>query len=127
VLGRKQFRLLAPTTVLADQHFHTFSRRFSAFPVTIELLSRFRDRPEQKRIAAKAAEGTVDLLIATHRLLSKDIRFRDLGLLIVDEEQRFGVAQKERIKEWKASIDVLSMSATPIPRSLNLSLSGLRD
>jgi len=127
VLDGKQVALLAPTTILADQHYRTFVRRFAAFPVTIDLLSRFRDRAEQKKIAAKAAEGTVDILIATHRLLSKDIRFRDLGLLIVDEEQRFGVAQKERVKEWKASIDVLSMSATPIPRSLNLSLSGLRD
>jgi transcription-repair coupling factor (superfamily II helicase) len=127
VLDGKQVALLAPTTILADQHYRTFTRRFAAFPVAIELLSRFRDRAEQKGIAARAAEGTVDILIATHRLLSKDIRFRDLGLLIVDEEQRFGVAQKERIKEWKASIDILSMSATPIPRSLNLSLSGLRD
>ena len=127
VLDGKQVALLAPTTILADQHYRTFTRRFAAFPVTIELLSRFRDREEQKKIAARTAEGTVDVVIATHRLLSKDIRFRDLGLLIVDEEQRFGVAQKERIKEWKASIDVLSMSATPIPRSLNLSLSGLRD
>jgi transcription-repair coupling factor (superfamily II helicase) len=127
VLDGKQVAVLAPTTILADQHYRTFTRRFAAFPVTIELLSRFRERPEQKRIAARTAEGGVDILIATHRLLSKDIRFRDLGLLVVDEEQRFGVAQKERIKEWKASIDVLSMSATPIPRSLNLSLSGLRD
>jgi len=127
VLDGKQVAVLAPTTILADQHYRTFMRRFAAFPVTIDLLSRFRDRAEQKRIAAKTAEGGVDILIATHRLLSKDIRFRDLGLLVVDEEQRFGVAQKERIKEWKASIDVLSMSATPIPRSLNLSLSGLRD
>jgi transcription-repair coupling factor (superfamily II helicase) len=127
VLDGKQVALLVPTTILADQHFRTFARRFSAFPVTIELLSRFRDRSEQKKIVEKLAEGTVDILIATHRLLSRDIRFRDLGLLVIDEEQRFGVAQKERIKEWKATIDVLSMSATPIPRSLNLSLSGLRD
>ena len=127
VLDGKQVALLAPTTILADQHFRTFKRRFAAFPVEIELLSRFRSRPEQKAIVAKVAEGTVDILIATHRMLGKDLAFRDLGLLIVDEEQRFGVAQKERIKEWKASIDVLSMSATPIPRSLHLSLSGLRD
>ena len=119
--------LLAPTTILADQHFRTFQRRFAAFPVTIELLSRFRSRPEQKEIVAKVADGTVDILIATHRMLGKDLAFRDLGLLIVDEEQRFGVAQKEKLKEWKASIDVLAMSATPIPRSLHLSLSGLRD
>ena len=127
VLDGKQVALLAPTTILADQHFRTFKRRFAAFPVAIELLSRFRSRNEQKDVVAKVAEGSIDILIATHRMLCKDLAFRDLGLLIVDEEQRFGVAQKERIKEWKASIDVLSMSATPIPRSLHLSLSGLRD
>ncbi len=127
ILDGKQVALLAPTTILADQHFRTFRRRFAAFPVEIELLSRFRSRAEQKAVVARVAEGTVDILIATHRMLGKDLAFRDLGLLIVDEEQRFGVAQKERIKEWKASIDVLAMSATPIPRSLHLSLSGLRD
>jgi transcription-repair coupling factor (superfamily II helicase) len=127
VLDGKQVALLAPTTILADQHFRTFRRRFAAFPVEIELLSRFRSRAEQKAIVARVAEGSVDILIATHRMLGKDLAFRDLGLLIVDEEQRFGVAQKERLKEWKASIDVLAMSATPIPRSLHLSLSGLRD
>jgi transcription-repair coupling factor (superfamily II helicase) len=127
VLDGKQVAVLAPTTILADQHFRTFRRRFAAFPVTIELLSRFRSRAEQKEVVAKVADGSVDILIATHRMLGKDLAFRDLGLLVVDEEQRFGVAQKERIKEWKASIDVLSMSATPIPRSLHLSLSGLRD
>ena len=127
VLDGKQVAVLAPTTILADQHFRTFTRRFAAFPVTIDLLSRFRSRTEQKAIVQKAADGSIDILIATHRMLAKDLAFRDLGLLIVDEEQRFGVAQKERLKEWKASIDVLSMSATPIPRSLHLSLSGLRD
>ena len=127
VLDGKQVAVLVPTTVLADQHFRTFRRRFAAFPVTIELLSRFRSRQEQKEVVAKLADGSVDVVIATHRMLSKDLAFRDLGLLIVDEEQRFGVAQKEKLKEWRASIDVLSMSATPIPRSLHLSLSGLRD
>ena len=127
VLDGKQVALLAPTTILADQHYRTFQRRFASFPVTIELLSRFRSRAEQKAIVEKVAAGSVDILIATHRMLAKDLAFRDLGLLIVDEEQRFGVAQKERLKEWKASIDVLSMSATPIPRSLHLGLSGLRD
>ncbi len=127
VLDGKQVAVLAPTTILADQHFRTFRRRFAAFPVTIELLSRFRKRNEQRDVIARVAEGSVDILIATHRMLAKDLAFRDLGLLIVDEEQRFGVAQKERLKEWKASIDVLAMSATPIPRSLHLSLSGLRD
>lgn len=127
VLDGKQVALLAPTTILADQHYRTFTRRFAAFPVAIELLSRFRDARQRKKIIGQIAEGTVDIVIATHRLLSKDIRFRDLGLLIVDEEQRFGVAQKEKIKQWKTSVDILAMSATPIPRSLNLSLSGLRD
>jgi transcription-repair coupling factor (superfamily II helicase) len=127
VLDGKQVAVLVPTTILADQHFRTFGRRFAAFPVTIELLSRFRSRAEQKTILEKVADGSIDILIATHRMLAKDLAFRDLGLLIVDEEQRFGVAQKERLKQWRASIDVLSMSATPIPRSLHLSLSGLRD
>jgi transcription-repair coupling factor (superfamily II helicase) len=127
VLDGKQVAVLAPTTILADQHFRTFTRRFAAFPVTIELLSRLRPRAEQKAVVQKVADGSVDILIATHRLLGQDIAFRDLGLLIVDEEQRFGVAQKEKLKDWKASIDVLAMSATPIPRSLHLSLSGLRD
>jgi transcription-repair coupling factor (superfamily II helicase) len=127
VLDGKQVAVLAPTTILADQHFRTFQRRFAAFPVTIELLSRFRSRQEQKQVVEKLADGSVDIVIATHRMLARDVTFRDLGLLIVDEEQRFGVAQKEKLKEWKASIDVLAMSATPIPRSLHLSLSGLRD
>ncbi len=127
VLDGKQVAVLAPTTILADQHFRTFQRRFAAFPVTIALLSRFRSRAEQKEIVAKIADGSIDILIATHRMLGRDLAFRDLGLLVVDEEQRFGVAQKEKLKQWKASIDVLSMSATPIPRSLHLSLSGLRD
>jgi transcription-repair coupling factor (superfamily II helicase) len=127
VLDGKQVAVLAPTTILADQHFRTFTRRFAAFPVTIELLSRLRPRAEQKAVVEKVADGSVDILIATHRLLGKDLAFRDLGLLIVDEEQRFGVTQKEKLKEWKASIDVLAMSATPIPRSLHFSLSGLRN
>jgi transcription-repair coupling factor (superfamily II helicase) len=127
VLDGKQVAVLVPTTILADQHFRTFCRRFAAFPVTIELLSRFRSRAEQKSVLERVAEGSVDILIATHRILAKDLAFRDLGLLIVDEEQRFGVAQKERLKQWRTSVDVLSMSATPIPRSLHLSLSGLRD
>jgi transcription-repair coupling factor (superfamily II helicase) len=127
VLDGKQVAVLAPTTILADQHFRTFRHRFAAFPVSIELLSRFRSRAEQKEIVSKIADGAVDIVIATHRILSRDLAFRDLGLLIVDEEQRFGVAQKEKLKEWRTSIDVLAMSATPIPRSLHLSLSGLRD
>lgn len=127
VLDGKQTALLCPTTILADQHFRTLKRRFAAFPVTIDLLSRFRPPEERKEVLRRLAEGTLDVVVATHRLLSKDVRFKDLGLLVVDEEQRFGVAQKERIKEWRASVDVLAMSATPIPRTLNLSLAGIRD
>ena len=127
VLDGKQAALLCPTTILADQHFRTLRRRFAAFPVTIDLLSRFRPPEERKEVVRRLAEGTLDVVVATHRLLSKDVTFRDLGLLVIDEEQRFGVAQKERIKEWRAAVDVLAMSATPIPRTLNLSLAGIRD
>jgi transcription-repair coupling factor (superfamily II helicase) len=127
VMDGKQVAVLAPTTILAEQHVRTFARRFAAFPVEIRWLSRFVAAPEQKKVVAGIAEGTVDIVIGTHRLLAKDVRFRDLGLLIVDEEQRFGVAQKERLKALKASVDVLAMSATPIPRTLNLGLLGLRD
>ncbi|HVN76172.1 MAG TPA: transcription-repair coupling factor, partial [Thermoanaerobaculaceae bacterium] len=127
VMDGKQVAVLAPTTILAEQHLRTFSRRFAGFPVEIRWLSRFVPAPEQRRVVAGVAEGTVDIVIGTHRLLANDVRFRDLGLLIVDEEQRFGVAQKERLKALKASVDVLAMSATPIPRTLNLGLLGLRD
>jgi transcription-repair coupling factor (superfamily II helicase) len=127
VLDGKQAAFLAPTTILADQHFRTLKRRFAAFPVTIDLLSRFRSSDEIKGVLRRLSEGTLDVVVGTHRLLSKDVRFRDLGLLVVDEEQRFGVAQKERIKEMRTSVDVLSMSATPIPRSLHLSLAGIRE
>ena len=123
----RQVALLAPTTILAYQHYRTLLRRFASFPVQIELMSRFRSTKEQKEIAAKVAAGEIDILVGTHRLLSKDIQFRDLGLLVVDEEQRFGVAQKERLKTFKKSIDVLAMSATPIPRTLHMSLTGIRD
>jgi transcription-repair coupling factor (superfamily II helicase) len=127
VMDGKQVALLAPTTILAEQHFRTFTRRFAGFPVEIRWLSRFVPAADQKTIVAGLAEGTVDVVIGTHRLLAKDVVFRDLGLLIVDEEQRFGVAQKERIKALRASVDVLAMSATPIPRTLNLGLLGVRD
>jgi transcription-repair coupling factor (superfamily II helicase) len=127
VLDGKQAAFLAPTTILADQHFRTLRRRFAAFPVTIDLLSRFRSPEEIAGVLRRLAEGTLDVVVGTHRLLSKDVVFKDLGLLVVDEEQRFGVAQKERIKEMKASVDVLAMSATPIPRSLHLSLAGIRE
>jgi transcription-repair coupling factor (superfamily II helicase) len=123
----KQVVVLAPTTVLAFQHFSTFRRRFAAFPVRIEMLSRFRSPSEQKKVVADAEAGRVDILIGTHRLLSKDVKLRDLGLLVVDEEQRFGVAAKERLRKLKASVDVLTLSATPIPRTLHMSLGGLRD
>lgn len=123
----RQVVVLAPTTVLAFQHFTTFRQRMAPFPVGVEMLSRFRSTAEQKRILADAEAGKVDILIGTHRLLSKDVRFRDLGLLIVDEEQRFGVAAKEKLKKLKAGVDVLTMSATPIPRTLHMSLGGLRD
>jgi transcription-repair coupling factor (superfamily II helicase) len=127
VSDSKQVAVLGPTTVLAFQHFETFRRRFGAFPVRIEMLSRFRSDKEQKRIIEEVEAGKVDILIGTHRLLSKDVKFSDLGLLVVDEEQRFGVAHKERIKEIRKNVDVLTMSATPIPRTLHMSLVGLRD
>lgn len=123
----RQVTLLAPTTVLAFQHHSTFRQRMAPFPVRVEMLSRFRSAAEQKKILADTEAGRVDVLIGTHRLLSKDVRFRDLGLLIVDEEQRFGVAAKEKLKKLKAGVDVLTMSATPIPRTLHMSLGGLRD
>ena len=123
----KQVAVLTPTTVLCFQHFETFKRRFSQFPITIEMLSRFRTAKEQKAIVEKVEAGKVDILIGTHRVLSKDIKFQDLGLLVVDEEQRFGVRHKERLKQMRKQIDVLAMSATPIPRTLHMSLVGLRD
>jgi transcription-repair coupling factor (superfamily II helicase) len=123
----KQVAVLAPTTVLVFQHFETFKRRFAAFPISIEMISRFRTPKQQKEILQKVEAGKVDILIGTHRLLSKDVKFTDLGLLVVDEEQRFGVRHKERLKQLKKEVDVLTMSATPIPRTLHMSLVGLRD
>jgi transcription-repair coupling factor (superfamily II helicase) len=123
----KQVAVLAPTTVLCFQHFETFKRRFQPFPVRIEMFSRFRSAKELKAQIDEMAEGKIDVAIGTHRLLSKDVTFKDLGLVIVDEEQRFGVAHKERLKQLKKSVDVISMSATPIPRTLHMSLLGLRD
>jgi transcription-repair coupling factor (superfamily II helicase) len=122
-----QAAVLAPTTVLAEQHFLTFRERMADFPVRIEMLSRFRKPSEQRAVARAAAEGEVDILIGTHRLLQNDVRFKKLGLLVVDEEQRFGVGHKERIKKLCASVDVLTMTATPIPRTLHMSLLGVRD
>ncbi len=127
VMDGKQVGFLAPTTVLAFQHHKTLTDRFAAFPVRIDLVSRFRTRAEQKQTLTDLAAGKVDVIVGTHRLLSKDVRFNDLGLLIVDEEQRFGVAHKERIKQLRRRVDVLTMTATPIPRTLNMSLAGIRD
>ncbi len=123
----KQVAVLTPTTVLSFQHFETFKKRFAQFPINVEMISRFRTPKEQKAIVEKVETGRVDILIGTHRILSKDIKFQDLGLLVVDEEQRFGVRHKERLKQMRKEIDVLAMSATPIPRTLHMSLVGLRD
>ena len=123
----KQVAVLTPTTVLSFQHFETFKKRFAQFPINVEMISRFRTPKEQKLIVERVETGNVDILIGTHRLLSKDIKFQDLGLLVVDEEQRFGVRHKERLKQMRKEIDVLAMSATPIPRTLHMSLVGLRD
>jgi len=123
----KQVAILVPTTVLAQQHFNAFVERLAPFPLTVEMLSRFRSEKEQSEIAAKIQSGGVDIVIGTHRLLSDDVQFKDLGLLIIDEEQRFGVVHKERLKQLKQQVDVLTLTATPIPRTLYLSLSGARD
>ena len=123
----KQVAVLTPTTVLCFQHFESFKRRFARFPVNVEMISRFRSAKEKKQILERTEQGNVDILIGTHALLSQGLKFRDLGLLVVDEEQRFGVRHKERLKQIRAAIDVLSMSATPIPRTLHMSLMGLRD
>ncbi len=127
VLDGKQAAILVPTTVLAQQHYTTALSRFSGFPVNIDVLSRFRTPVQQKRTLENLRAGTVDLIIGTHKLLQKSVQFKDLGLLIVDEEQRFGVTHKERLKELSHGVDVLTLSATPIPRTLNMALSGIRD
>ncbi len=127
VMGGKQVAVLVPTTVLAQQHFNTFSERMAGYPVVVEMLSRFRTRQEQTRILEGAATGKIDIVIGTHRLLQRDLVFRDLGLVVIDEEQRFGVKHKEAFKRWRASVDMVSMSATPIPRTLYLALVGARD
>ncbi len=127
VADSKQCLLLVPTTILAWQHYQTALRRFEGFPVNIELLSRFRTPSQQSKIISKLKSGEIDFIIGTHRLISKDVEFRDLGLVIIDEEQRFGVAQKEKFKKMCKNVDVLTLSATPIPRTLNMSMSGIRD
>ena len=127
VMDGKQVAFLAPTTVLAFQHVKTLKNRFAAFPVRIDMVSRFRSKAEQKVTLEDLTAGKVEIIVGTHRLLSKDVQFRDLGLLVVDEEQRFGVAHKEKIKQLRKRVDVLTMTATPIPRTLNMSLAGIRD
>jgi transcription-repair coupling factor (superfamily II helicase) len=123
----RQVAVLVPTTVLAEQHFRTFSQRMAEYPFTVEMISRFRTGGEQKRIIKRLAEGSIDLIIGTHRIISKDIQFKELGLVIIDEEQRFGVEAKEMLKRLRQTVDVLTMTATPIPRTLHLSLLGIRD
>ncbi len=123
----KQVAVLVPTTVLAEQHFRTFSQRLAEYPFTVEVLSRFRSAGQQKAILKRAAEGGVDVLIGTHRVVSKDVKFKDLGLVVIDEEQRFGVEHKERLKLLRTSVDVLTMTATPIPRTLHSALLGIRE
>ncbi len=127
VMDGKQVAVLVPTTVLAQQHLETFQRRLAPFPVTVEMLSRFRSPAEQERTIAGLAAGTVDIVIGTHRLLSSDVTFKDLGLLVIDEEQRFGVAHKEQLKRMRTEVDVLTLTATPIPRTLYMGLTGVRD
>ncbi len=127
VLDKKQACLVAPTTLLAFQHYRTFADRLRNFPVIVEMLSRFRTKAEQQKVVADLAAGKVDIVVGTHRLLQDDVRFRDLGLLVIDEEQRFGVMQKEKIRARRAEVDTLSLSATPIPRTLYMALSGIRD
>ncbi|AHG72616.1 Transcription-repair-coupling factor [Mannheimia sp. USDA-ARS-USMARC-1261] len=127
VMNHKQVAILAPTTLLAQQHFENFKDRFANYPVNVEVLSRFKTAKEQKTILEKVAEGKVDILVGTHKLLQDDVAFRDLGLLVIDEEHRFGVRQKEKIKQLRANVDILTLTATPIPRTLNMALNGMRD
>jgi transcription-repair coupling factor (superfamily II helicase) len=127
VMDGTQVAILVPTTVLALQHFQSFADRFAPFPIVVEMLSRFRTRAEQQKVLRGLRDGTVDVVIGTHRLLQTDVRFRDLGLLVVDEEQRFGVAAKERLKQFRTEVDVLTLTATPIPRTLHMSMLGVRD
>lgn len=127
VMNQKQAAILVPTTILADQHFKTFTNRMKDFPVEVEVLSRFRTQAEQKNIIKRLEAGKIDILIGTHRMISKDVKFKDIGLLVIDEEQRFGVAMKEKLKSYRATIDVLTLTATPIPRTLQFSLMGARD
>ncbi|HAC65179.1 MAG TPA: transcription-repair coupling factor, partial [Cyanothece sp. UBA12306] len=125
--GHKQVALLAPTTILTQQHYHTLKERFAPYPINIGLLNRFRTTSEKKDIVQRLATGELDIVVGTHQLLGKSVKFQDLGLLVIDEEQRFGVNQKEKIKALKTEVDVLTLTATPIPRTLYMSLSGIRE
>src|SRR3989339_310395 len=127
VMDNKQVAVLVPTTILAEQHYQNFIRRLKDFPVNVQMLSRFRSDAQQKKIVEETKKGNVDIIIGTHRLLSDDLAFKDLGLLIIDEEQRFGVAAKEKLKSMKLAVDVLTLTATPIPRTLYMGLMGLKD
>ncbi|MCG0275798.1 MAG: transcription-repair coupling factor [Thermosediminibacteraceae bacterium] len=127
VMDSKQVAVLVPTTILAEQHYRTFKERFAPFPIRIEVISRFKSKAEQKAILKDLKNGAIDIIIGTHRLLQKDVKFKDLGLLVIDEEQRFGVAQKEKLKQLKKNVDVLTMTATPIPRTLHMAMTGIRD
>ena len=127
VTDSKQVAFLVPTTILAQQHFNTIKERLKDYPVNVEMISRFRTAGQQKKILEDVKKGIVDILIGTHRILSEDIKFKDLGLLVVDEEQRFGVKAKEKLKMIKENVDVLTLSATPIPRTLQMGLTGIRD
>ena len=127
ILAGKQAAILVPTTVLARQHYLTAMQRFQGHPITIELLTRYKTGAEQTKLLKKLEAGSIDLVIGTHKLFNKKIKFKDLGLLVVDEEQRFGVGHKETLKEISKNVDVLTLSATPIPRTLNMALSGIRD
>ncbi|HBM81352.1 MAG TPA: transcription-repair coupling factor, partial [Clostridiaceae bacterium] len=127
VMDGKQVAFLVPTTILAEQHYNNFMQRFADFPVKVDMISRFRSSSQQKKTLRELKEGSIDILVGTHRLLQKDVVFKDLGLLIIDEEQRFGVAHKEKIKNIKKNVDVLTLTATPIPRTLHMSLLNVRD
>ncbi|WP_142793328.1 DEAD/DEAH box helicase, partial [Klebsiella pneumoniae] len=127
VHNHKQVAVLVPTTLLAQQHYDNFRDRFANWPVRIEVLSRFRSAKEQQQVLDDTREGKVDIIIGTHKLLQSDVHWHDLGLLVVDEEHRFGVRHKERIKAMRANVDILTLTATPIPRTLNMAMSGMRD